>query len=130
VPVTRLEKTISPRPSRNASRESTVSETGMRDSGQLLAEMGTEMVKFLQFEPCFSTRDVAMPKERRTARMARNWDFIVTVSTLVVQWRSDWMAVTERGVIKRGVIERRGGVERKRCDRERKVLRGKKIFHV
>jgi hypothetical protein len=68
--------------------------------------MGTEMVKFLQFELCFSIRGVAMPKERRTARMARNWHFIVIVSTLVVQWGSDWMVVTERGVIKRGVIKR------------------------
>ena len=59
--------------------------------------MGTEMVRFLQFAPCFSTRGVAMamPKERRTARMARNWDFIVIVSTLVVQWGSDWMVGTE-----------------------------------
>jgi hypothetical protein len=47
--------------------------------------MEVEMVKFMQFEPYLSNRGVAVQRERRAARMAKNWDFIVIVSTLVGQ---------------------------------------------
>jgi hypothetical protein len=85
--------------------------------------MGVEMVKFMQFEPCFVTRGVAVQRERRTARTAKNWDFIVSVSTLVVQWGRDWIVVTKRGVIKRGVIQRKGVIERGKYRVGRKIFK-------
>ena len=69
------------------------------------------MVKLMQLELYFSTRGVAVQRERRVARTAKNWDFIVSVSTLVVQWGGDWMVVMKNGVVERGVTKR-GELER------------------
>lgn len=95
MPVTKFEKVSAPRPLRSDSRLATESEGGMSDSeiGVFQAEIGTEMVMFLQLELCSLTRGVAPQRERRerrTARMARNWGLIVIVLTVVVRGGCFW----------------------------------------